>query len=125
MTVAFDARVVDCADAMGGEILQVIFDAAPEGQDEGARSTPYVLISRNFEFPDSATIEWHDGHDYDGGAEIVSMTLRRTRISIQIDQGTGFDVAFRLPAKEFTRLRSFLKRMIDDRILILPSSTRS
>ena len=57
MTLVFDATRIDFADALGGEILQVNFDTAPEDQDEAQRSTPYVLISRNFEFPDSATIE--------------------------------------------------------------------
>jgi len=114
MTLAFDAKTVDCADALDGEILQVSFDSAAADQDEEERSTPYILISRNFEFPGSATIEWHDGQKYDGGAEIVSATLRRARISIQVDRGLNFDVAFRVPDKKFTKLTSFLKRMIDN-----------
>jgi hypothetical protein len=113
MTLAFDATRVDCADALDGEILQVSFDTAPEDQDEDERSTPYVLISRNFEFSDSATIEWHDGQDYDGGAEIVSATLRRARISIRVDRELDFEVAFRLPDNKFRKLTSFLRRMLD------------
>jgi hypothetical protein len=119
MTLAFDATRIDWADALGGEILQVSFDTAPEHQDEDQRSTPYVLISRNFEFPDSATIEWYDGHDYDGGAEIVSVTLRRTRITIRVDRELDFEVTFRLPDKKFTKLTSFMRRMMDDRICII------
>ncbi len=121
MTLAFDATRIDCAEALGGEILQVSFDTAPEDQDEDQRSTPYVLISRNFEFPDSATIEWYDGRDYDGGAEIVSVTLRRTRITIRIDRELDFEVTFRLPDKKFTKLTSFLRRMMDDRICFADS----
>lgn len=41
-TLAFDVTRVDCTDALGGEILQVSFDTAPEDQDEDERSTPYV-----------------------------------------------------------------------------------
>jgi len=116
MTIAFEAKFVSCADAIDGEILQVSFDTVPESHDEDERSTPYVLISRNFEFPGSATIEWHDGYDYDGGAEIVSVTLRRVHISIEIDRELDFDVVFRLPDRKFAKLTSFLSRMIDDRI---------
>jgi len=116
MTLAFDATRIDCADALGGEILQVIFDTAPEDQDEDQRSTPYILISRNYEFPGSATIEWHDGHDYDGGAEIVTVTLRRTRITICVDQELNFEVTFHLTDKKFTKLTSFLRKMMDVRI---------
>jgi hypothetical protein len=116
MTLAFDATRIDCADALGGEILQVNFETVPEDQDEDQRSTPYVLISRNFEFPDSATIEWYDGHDYNGGAEIVTITLRRTCITIRVDQELDFEVTFHLPDNKFKKLTSFLRRIMDDRI---------
>jgi hypothetical protein len=118
MTLDFEAKFVDCADAIGGEILQVSFDTVPPSHDKDERCTPYVLISRNFEFPDSATVEWHDGKDYDGGAEITSVSLKRDRISIKLDRDLGFEVAFRLHDRKFARLRSFLRRMIDDRICI-------
>ncbi len=81
MTLAFEAKCVDCADAIDGEILQLSFDTVPEGYDEEERRTPNFRISRDFEFPDPATVEWHDGRDYDGGAEILSGTLSRGRIS--------------------------------------------
>jgi hypothetical protein len=116
MTLAFDAKFVDCADAIEGEILQVTFDTVPANQDENKRITPYVLISRNFEFPDSPTIEWHDGHHDDGGAEIIAMTLRRDRASIVLDRDLQIDLTFRLPDEQFAKLTSLLKRMIDDRV---------
>jgi hypothetical protein len=116
VTLAFHAKYVSCADAIGGEILQVSFETIPAGQDEIERTTPYVLISRNFEFPGSATIEWHDGKDYDGGAEIISMTLRRDRVSIVLKRELDIDVTFHLPNKQFAKLTSFLRMMIDDRV---------
>ena len=118
VTLAFDAKFVDCADAIGGEILQVAFDTVPASHNEDERCTPYVLISRNFEFPDSATIEWHDGKDYDGGARITSLILKRNRISIKLDRALNVEIAFRLHDRIFARLRSFLERMFDDRICI-------
>ena len=74
MTLAFRAKSVRCADAIDGEILQVCFDTMPASANEDERDTPYVLMSQNFEFPGPATIEWHDGSDYDGGAEIASVS---------------------------------------------------
>jgi hypothetical protein len=118
MTIVFDATRIDFADALGGEILQVNFDMAPEDQDEAQRSTPYVLISRNFEVSDSATIEWYDGHDYDGGAEILAVTLKRTRITLCVNRELNFEVTFHLPDKKFKKLTSFLRKMMDDRISI-------
>ena|SRR5919109_2337203 len=118
MTLAFEAKFVDCCDAIGGEILQVSFDTVSPNDDEDERSTPYVLISRNFEFRGSASVEWHDGQDYDGGAEITSMFLQRNRVSIKLDRDLELDVAFRVPDKKFVKLKSFLRRMIDDRVYI-------
>jgi hypothetical protein len=118
MTLVFDATRIDFADALGGEFLQVNFDTAPEDQDEAQRSTPYVLISRNFEFPDSATIDWYDGHDYYGGAEILAVTLKRTRITLCVNRELNFEVTFHLPDKKFKKLTSFLRKMMDDRISI-------
>ena len=113
MVLRFDAQFVSCSNAGGGDILQISFDTMLKSDEEDKRRTPYVLISRNFEFPGSATIEWHDGHDYDGGAEITSLKLSRECISIRVDQGLDFEVTFRFPAVKFVRLTSFLRRMID------------
>src|SRR5437764_859639 len=111
MTLAFKASSVECTSAIGGEILQVTFDTAPTVQEEDQRTMPYVLISRNFEFPGSPTIEWHDGDDYDGGAEIVTTALRKDGVLITLDRELEIDVTFSLPDRKFAKLKSFLKRM--------------
>ncbi|MEA3212444.1 MAG: hypothetical protein QOE70_5501 [Chthoniobacter sp.] len=113
MTLAFRAKYVSCADAIGGEILQVCFDTVRESEDITERSTPYVLISRNFEFPDSPTIEWHDGTDCDGGAEIASLTLTRDRASMKLDRDLDIDVSFCIGDRGFGKLKTYLRRMLD------------
>ena len=118
MTLAFEAKFVDCRDAIGGEILQVSFDTVSASHDDDERSTPYALISRNFEFPGFATVEWHDGQDYHGGAEITSISLQRNRVTIKLDRGLELEAAFSVPEMKFAKLKSFLRRMVDDRIYI-------
>ncbi len=117
MKLAFQAKYVECADAIDGELLQVTFDTIPPDRDEEGRESPYLLISRLFEFPGTATIEWHDGRDYDGGAEILSVVLSRSRLSIRLDQGLEIDVAFSVSDAKYTELISFLKPMVDDRLV--------
>jgi hypothetical protein len=51
-----------------------------------------VIIWRNVEFPDSAAIEWYDGHDYYAGIEILSLTLKRTRITLCVNRELNFKV---------------------------------
>ena len=116
MTLAFESRFVSCNDAIGGEILQVNFDTVSSTAAEEARETPYVLISRNFEPTDATTIEWHDGHDYDGGAEIIAATLKRDRILLELDRDMRIEVTFRLSARKFAKVTSFLRKMIDERV---------
>ncbi len=118
MTLAFQASSVECTSAIGGEILQVAFDTAPNDQEEEQRTTPYVLISRNFEFPGSPTVEWHNGSDYDGGAKIVTAALRRDGVFITLDRDLEISVTFTLPDRKFAKLRSFLKRMLDDTLKV-------
>jgi len=113
MRLAFEAKFVDCADAIGGEILQVSFDTLPTSHDTDERCTPYVLISRNFEFPVPANVEWHDGQKYGGGAKIRSINLQRDRVSIKLEHNLEVEVVFRVPPKKFGKMRSFLSRMID------------
>jgi hypothetical protein len=114
MTLALKASSVSCSSAIGGEILQVCFDTMPESKDEDERDTPYVLISRNFEFPGSATVEWHDGSGYDGGAQIVLVTLTRERALIKLDRDMEIDVSFSLGDRRFAQLNSYLRRMLDE-----------
>jgi hypothetical protein len=114
VTLAFKASSVRCSSAIGGEILQVSFDTMPVSRDEDERDTPYVLISRNFEFPGAATIEWHDGSDYDGGAEIVLVTLTRERALIKLDRDLEIDVSFGIGDRRFEQVRSYLRRMLDE-----------
>lgn len=116
MTLVFKARFVSCADAIDGEILQVSFDTMPERHDEDERRTPYVLISRNFEFPESATIEWHDGIDYDGGAEVICLTLARDRVLIKLDRELDINVSFSIGDRQFAKMSSYLKRMLEDSV---------
>ena len=117
MTLAFRASFVTCSSAIGGEILQVCFDTVPGSKDEDDRDTPYVLVSRNFEFPGSATIEWHDGSDFDGLAEIVLVTLTRERALIKLDRDLEIDVSYGIGDRRFAQLSSFLRRMLDEDVL--------
>ena len=76
------------------------------------------MISRNFEFPGSATVQWHDGIEYDGGAEIVAMVLKREQVSATLDRDLQIDVTFRISDKKFAKLKSYLKGMLEKRVAI-------
>jgi hypothetical protein len=114
MTLSFKAEYVDIAEELDGDLLQVEFDTQPQTFDEieEERSTPYVHISRLFEFPGPATIEWYDGQDYNGG-QITLMTLRREGISIRLKRGPQIEINFQLADKKFSKLARTLRSMLD------------
>ena len=110
MTLRFDAEVVRCAEAVDGEILQVTLDSV-DLEDEDSRRSPYVLLGQCFEFPGPPTIEWHDGTDYDGGAEIRSILLKPNEVEIITDTGPGFGISLSLASAKYEELATFLRRI--------------
>jgi hypothetical protein len=116
MKLSFEAQFISCAEAVDGEIFQVTLDTLPSTFDEVERRSPYILISRNFAFTDPATVEWHDGSDYSGGGEIVELILRRERLSMTLDRGLEFDVVFRVTERKLAKLKSYLVKMLGERL---------
>jgi hypothetical protein len=118
MKLCFEAEQVGCVEMLDGDILQVTFDTLPPSPDEVERRSPCVMISRNFEFPGAATVEWHDGVEYDGGAEITAIVLKRERVSATLNRDLVFDVTFRISDETFTTLKSYLESMLEKRFVI-------
>ena len=115
MNLSFEAPYVDCSNAMDWEIQQVRFDTVCDGAED-SRKSPYILISRNFEFSGVATIEWHDGNDYDGGALIRSALLESNRIVIILDKSRTIEITFALDALHFEGLKKYLRNMLSERL---------
>ena len=118
MNLSFQALYVNCSNAMDGEIQQVIFDTIRDDPDaeEYIRKSPYVLISRNFEFSGESTIEWHDGNDDEGGASISSVLLESKRIFVILDKQGTIEITFHLNDKQFEELKKHLRNMLVSRL---------
>lgn len=113
--IQFKAVEVDCGEAMDCEIVQVCFDSVKDDPDADyrERASAYLMLSINFEFEeednDGVQLEFHDGHDYDGGYCAAEIDLWRDRVRVVAEGGPEFDVGFKLSDKAFTKLRKFLK----------------
>ena len=118
MNLSFEAPYVVCSNALDLEIQQVVFDTVCNDADdaEESRNSPYVCISRNFEFPGTARIEWHDGKDDEGGASIRSTHLESNRIVIILDKSRTIEITFTLDALQFEELKKYLRNMLSDRL---------
>jgi hypothetical protein len=115
MTLSFKANFINCSDALDGEILQVSFDTLSANLDQHDRCSPYLIVSCNFEFDDTATIQWYDGTDC-GGGQIVSMRLERDRVLLKLDDGDAFCVTFDVSEEAFAELKVFFRKMIADHV---------
>lgn len=117
MILAFRAKHVSCTQAIDWQIMQVLFDTVSECEDQVVRDTPYVLIGQDFEFPGPASIEWHDGSTYDGGARVRSLTLARDRVVIKVDRAVEMDVGFSVGQRQFAELTNYLGRILGPRVV--------
>ncbi|MFZ4776664.1 MAG: hypothetical protein ACOYM3_14935 [Terrimicrobiaceae bacterium] len=114
MNLSFFAPFVDCTNAMDWEIQQVVFDTVRDDPDaeEYTRKSPYVCISRNFEFPGAANIQWHDGNDNENGDSIRSTALELDRIFIILGKEGTIEITFHLNDRQFEELERYLRNML-------------
>ncbi len=113
-SIHFQAISVECDEAMDYEIVRVTFDTvAPndaeedeEMAEETDRSTPYLMLSVNF---DGVRFDFHNGHDYHGGYGVSQITLWRDRVQVIADDDLTFNIGFNLSEKAFKELRNYLK----------------
>jgi hypothetical protein len=96
------------------------FDTISDDADdpEDGRESPYVLIGRNSEFPGVATIEWHDGTDYDGSARIRSAHLKDDQIMIVLDKSRTIAITFDLDTIHLEELQKYLQNTLGSRLTI-------
>ena len=118
MNLSFHALYVKCTNALDWEIQQVSFDTINDHTVESveSRESPCVMIGQNFEFPGPATIEWHDGKDYDGGATIRSAFLESTKVQFFLDKSRTITITFEIRARQFQELAKYLKNILGTRL---------
>ena len=104
----FTATTVDCSEAIDWEIVQVCFDTEPSDFDETNRTSPYLMISANFEFSGDVQLEFHDGSEY-GGDSLGRIDLWRNRALVRSRRNIEFDIDFELSDDAFAELREYLK----------------
>ena len=109
--IQFTAATVECSEAIDWEIVQVIFDTMDSSFKEENRTSPYLMISANFEFSDGIQIEYHDGEDY-AGDSLGRIDLWRNRVVAISGCGHEFDIAFELTDDAFAQLREYLKVLL-------------
>jgi len=108
MHIKFNAQDVSYTEAIGGEIVQVLFDEDDDsGKEEIAK--PYLLISINYEFqPIQPQLEWFDGTEFNGGAKLVKYVIDQQSFQAWLDNNMSFDIQFNIEEPTFKEIAKFL-----------------
>ncbi|MDQ6992443.1 MAG: hypothetical protein Q9M31_03140 [Mariprofundus sp.] len=107
--IDFIASEVEFNEALDGDIVEVSFD---EGSDQGVfdRTKCCVSISQNYEFSGAATVEWHDGEDYNGGSEVLSYRFTNDLFELITTDEVKFSVTHDCRKETYTKIEEFLQR---------------
>ena len=106
-SINFIATEVEYVEAMDGEIIQLSFDEDSD-QDPFNRNKCYLSISQNYEFPGKPSVEWHDGIDSDGGAEVLEYRLTKEVFELITTNNLKFKIQHDWKGKKFTQIQNFL-----------------
>lgn len=110
-SIAFIASEVVYNEAIDGEIVQVSFDEDPDpDQDPFNRTKCYLMISQNYEFPDSLTVEWHDGKEYDGGSKVLDCKFTNEVLELTTKDGLTFSIRHDCQEEVYVQIKKFLRR---------------
>jgi hypothetical protein len=113
MNIDFEATIVDYGEAIGGDIVQVLF-AEDESEDEDLfnPTNRYLCFSSNYEL--DACIpqaEWFDGNEVDGGVNVVSYKIGQNKATIQLENGYIFHIHYQQQKVSIlSQIRSYLAR---------------
>jgi len=108
MKLEFKARSVNYDEAIGGDIVQAIFEENPD-DDPLEPTSKSLSLSINYEFPPcNLNVEWCDGSEYGGGAEIKSYQLNERELSLFIENDSTIVVAFSTTEEIYKNIEKLL-----------------
>lgn len=111
MHLNFTSQITSYNEAIDGEIIQVIFEEY-ETEDVFNQKALYLLLSISYEFPPfEPAIEWFDGRECSGGAEILNYKFTRNALQLWLSNGLSFDVSFKTNDTTYNNIETFLKRI--------------
>ena len=116
MHLEFSASEVIYTEAIGGEIVQAIFQEFPDLEidySKGKQPMPephkYVMFSAGCEFPPyDPTVEWSDGIDWYGGKAIKAIKLTANRLWLLLENDISIDVSFKTDDITLKNIERFL-----------------
>lgn len=112
MHIKFTAHDVSYVESIDGEIAQVSFNE--DRDDDPLNPSKFSFdISVSYEFPPIIpSVEWFDGSDYDGGANILNCKIGRNSLQLWLDNGMSFDIDFEIEDTLFNDINKFITSLL-------------
>lgn len=115
MNLEFVAKSVSYVEALGGDIIQVVFDENPE-DDTDSPAGCNLCASINYEFPPcDVSFEWAYGDDF-GGGKALKYSICNSAFSVWLDDGSYIKVGFTTDISTYNKIRSLLQSELGDSI---------
>jgi hypothetical protein len=108
MNLKFRAKSVSYNEALGGDIVQVIFDEDPDDDALNPRSKN-VCAAISYEFPPCDLLfEWSDGSQCGGGLKAQRYLLSEKRFSVSLADGTSIEIEHSADAETISKISALL-----------------
>ncbi len=108
MDIEFTAKYVDYAEAIGGDIVQVVF-SQDRDEDYCNRTKLYLLLSSNYEFGSPAPdAEWYDGEEENGGEHVTGYKLDRAEVTIRLRNGHVFKIKHHAEESVYKKIETYV-----------------
>jgi hypothetical protein len=116
MHIVFNAREVDYSEALGGDIIQVLFQEYPDPEVDYSKKNwklpppvKSVGFSANYEFPPyKIVVNWCDGEEEDGGESIKEIDITETNLRLVLENNVSFEISFKTDDITFIKIKKFL-----------------
>lgn len=110
MQLTFFAKSVSYEEALGGDIIQVVFDEDPDDDPLNPRSKN-VCASINYEFPPCKLLfEWADGPEFDGGLKAKAYSLNESRFSVALEGGMAIEIEYSTDVETYRKISALFSR---------------
>jgi len=112
MKLTFFAKLVSYDEALGGDIIQIVFDENPEDDPLNPRSKN-LCASINYEFhPCNLEFEWMDGAKFNGGLKAKQYALSGSQFFVMLEDGMSIEITHSADVKVLHKISELLVREV-------------
>ena len=112
MKLKFSAKSVGYQEALGGNIIQIVFNEDPDDDPLNPRSKN-MCASINYDFPPCELLfDWADGPKLNGGLKAQNYTISDTVFLVLLEGDMSFEIAHSADSETIQKISALLLREV-------------